>query len=167
MMRPQDILILLAIVDKQGKPWMGKDLAYELGISGGEISESLRRSKKSGLYDEANKSVNRQALFDFLIYGLRYVFPAQSGNLTKGVPTTVSTAPLNSRTDSTDRFVWAHPKGTLRGQSISPLYPSVPDAAMRSTSLHALFALTDTLRAGKIRERELAKQELEKLILVG
>lgn len=165
MMRPQDILILLAIANKKDKPWMGKDLAFELGISGGEVSESLRRSRKAGLFDESKKSVNRQALFEFLVYGLRYVFPVQVGAMAKGVPTTVSAPPLNVRTESVEKFVWPYSKGTVRGNSIEPLYPSVPQAALKSPELHALFALADTLRAGKPRERDMAKQELEKLLL--
>jgi hypothetical protein len=165
MMRPQDILVLLAVTKFESKAWLGKDIAYILGISGGEVSESLRRSRKAGLFDEGNKRVNRAALLEFLVHGLRYVFPQQAGPVMRGVPTTVSTAPLDQRTSSVDRYVWPHPKGSMRGHSIEPLYPTVPEAALRDEDLWALFALTDTLRAGKARERELARQELERRLM--
>lgn len=165
MMRPQDIIVLLAIANEGGQPWLAKDIAWKLGISGGEVSESLRRSKRSSLYDPLTKKVNRPGLFEFLVHGLRYVYPQQPGAVAKGVPTTTSAAPLDKRTQSQDRFVWPSPHGSVRGFAIEPLYPSVPEAALRSPELHALFSLADTIRSGRTRDRELARQELEKRLL--
>lgn len=39
--RPHDIAILLKIASKDQQNWYMKDLAYELGISASEISESI------------------------------------------------------------------------------------------------------------------------------
>jgi hypothetical protein len=167
MMRPQDILILLAVVQQDTKAWLGKDIAYLLGISGGEVSESLRRSRKAGLFNDVSKKVNKPALFEFMVHGMRYVFPQHAGPVARGIPTSVSASPLAQRTESSEKYVWPHPKGTLRGHSIEPLYPTVADASLRSPELYALFSLTDALRTGKARERELAKQELEKCLLLG
>ena len=165
MMRPQDIIVLLAIANEGGQPWLAKDIAWKLGISGGEVSESLRRSKRSSLYDPLTKQVNRPGLYEFLVHGLRYVFPQQPGAVAKGVPTTTSAAPLDKRTQSQDRYVWPSPLGSVRGFAVEPLYPSVPEAALRNPELHALFSLTDTIRSGRTRDRELARQELEKRLL--
>lgn len=164
-MRPQDIIVLIAIANQGARPWLAKDLAWKLGISGGEVSESLRRSKRSGLYDATTRKVNRSALFEFLVYGLRYVYPEQPGAIAKGVPTTVSAPPLDQRTSSVDRFVWPSPHGSVRGFAVEPLYPSVPEAALRDPELHALLSLVDTMRVGRTRDREMAKQELEKRIM--
>jgi hypothetical protein len=165
MMRPQDIIVLLAIANEGGQPWLSKDIAWMLGISGGEVSESLRRSQRSGLFDPLTKQVNRPGLFEFIVHGLRYVYPQSPGAVTKGVPTTTSAPPLDQRTQSQDRYVWPSPHGTVRGFAVEPLYPSVPQAALRSPELHALFSLTDTIRSGRARDRELARQELEKRLL--
>jgi hypothetical protein len=45
---------------------------------------------------------------------------------------------------------------TVRGHSIIPLYPSVPEAALKDEKLHELLALTDALRVGRAREKEIA-----------
>ncbi len=46
-MRPHDIVVLLKIASKGNTPWLMKDLASELAISAGEISESLHRGNIS------------------------------------------------------------------------------------------------------------------------
>jgi hypothetical protein len=58
--------------------------------------------------------------------------------------------------------VWPYGHGKLRGHSIVPLYPSVPEAATKDPKLHELLALVDALRVGKAREREIAICELKK-----
>ncbi|GGG05683.1 MarR family transcriptional regulator [Pontibacter amylolyticus] len=166
-MRPQDIAILLAIIAKGEEPWMMKDIAVELGISASEVSESLNRSYVAGLIDKPKRKVMRQALLEFLIHGLRYVFPQEPGAIVRGVPTAISTAPLDKLIMSNEKLVWPYAKGTVRGQSIEPLYPSVVEACVKNSELHELLALVDALRVGKVRERELAKVELEKRILNG
>src|SRR3546814_1528586 len=44
-----------------------------------EISESLNRSRIAGLLDPAKKKVFRNALLEFIRYGLPYVFPVEPG----------------------------------------------------------------------------------------
>ncbi len=58
-------------------------------------------------------------------------------------------------------------KGTVRGHSILPLYPSVPEAALKDKQLYELLALTDALRVGRAREKELAIMELMKRLAHG
>ena len=43
---------------------------------------------------------------------------------------------------------------------IEPLYPSVPEAAMRDEELYQLLVIVDTLRIGRAREKEIAIKEL-------
>ena len=42
-----------------------------------------------------------------------------------------------------------------------PLYRSVPEASLKDESLHELLALCDSIRAGKAREKKLAREALE------
>ena len=56
--------------------------------------------------------------------------------------------------------MWHYLKGNARGQQIEPLYPSVPEAALRDPELYQLLVIVDTLRMGRAREREIAIQEL-------
>ena len=135
-MRPQDIVILLKKISPAGYDMKGKDLAQSLNISPSEISESLERSMLSGLVDSDKKKVNTLALREFLLFGIRYCFPIQVGNK----------------------------NGSLRGQSIEPLYYSVPEAAARDKDLYRLRVIVDTLRIGRTREREIAINELDKYL---
>ena len=161
-MRPQDVVILLKKTTPAGMAMTGKQLADSLGISQSEVSESLERSRVSGLLDDATKRVNTQALKDFLIYGLKYVFPVVPTGIVRGMPTGISASPIKERIPSGgESYVWPSAKGTLRGQAVQPLYSSVPEAADRDASLYALLVAADTLRLGRIREKEMAKDYLE------
>lgn len=165
-MRPQDIVVLLKILTLEGQFWQGKDLAASLHISASEVSESLRRSAYAGLFQRATGQVSRLALLDFLIYGLRFVFPQQPGAVVQGIPTAHSAPPMNAViSDGGVRYVWPAARGPVKGLAIEPLYPAAVSAAMEDPNLYALLALVDALRVGRARERELARQELEKRIL--
>ena len=162
-MRPQDIVVLLKIIALGDSPWRIIDIATALGISQSEISEALNRNMIAGLMDSGKRSVHREALTEFLLHGLRYVFPEQPGSTVKGVPTAHSAPPLSKRIVGTsDTYVWPHPDGKSRGQSIQPLYPTVPKAAESDSRLYELLALLDAVRIGKARERNLAAEEIKK-----
>jgi len=103
-----------------------------------------------------------QSLFDFIKFGIKYVFPVQPGPLVRGVPTAHSAEPLKSQLSFQEEMVWEDADGTVRGQSIIPLYTSVPSAVKNNILLYELLALTDSVRIGGARERELAITELEK-----
>jgi hypothetical protein len=164
-MRPQDVVILLKILLLGEDTWLNKDLAQALHISPSEVSESLQRSKFAGLIDPTKRLVRCQALLDFLIFGIRYVFPVQPGALVRGIPTAYSSTPLVTFIQSKESVVWPHPSGTLKGQSIEPLYPNAPEAALKDIALYELLALIDALRIGRARERELAVTELQQRLL--
>ncbi|HNT28026.1 MAG TPA: hypothetical protein PKH10_07595 [bacterium] len=159
-MRPLDIVVLLKITGMK-EPWFLKDVADSLRISRSEVSESVQRSAMAGLLAADKKTVMRAALKEFLIHGIRYVFPQVPGTLTRGVPTAHSAKPLSDEIGGGDAFVWPHIDGAVRGQAITPLYPTVPDACLADERLYELLALVDALRVGRARERELAVKELE------
>lgn len=167
IMSPHDIVILLKIVSYGDQTWFQKPLAEALGISQSEISKSLNRSKYAGLLTPNGKTIMKMALLEFLQYGLRYVFPQKPGAVVRGVPTSHSAKPLSDEIQSSEAYVWPYGKGTVRGQSIVPLYASVPEAALKDAKLHELLALTDALRVGRARERELAVKELKKRLELG
>lgn len=167
ILKPQDILLLLKIVSIEEENWNQKPIASALGMSQSEVSESVARSKYAGLLSTNGKEVMRLALLEFLQYGLRYVFPQKPGAVVRGVPTSHSTAPLNNIIQSTEHYVWPYGKGTVRGQSIVPLYSSVPEAALKDEKLHELLALVDALRVGRAREKSIAIVELKKRFNLG
>lgn len=163
-MKPQDVVILLKVIALNNENWQQIPLAHSLKMSQSEVSQSVARSRYAGLLGDNGKKVMRQALYDFLQYGLAVVFPAKPGAVVRGIPTAHSTAPLNKEIRSREDYVWPFAKGNVRGQGITPLYTTVPQAILEDEQLHALLALADALRVGKAREKSIAIQELKKRI---
>ena len=163
-MKPQDIVVLLKIIALNIDTWQQLPLAYSLKMSQSEVSQSVARSKFAGLLDDSGKRVMRQAFNDFLRYGLAVVYPAKPGAIVRGIPTAHSAAPLNREISSAEDYVWPFAMGSVRGHGITPLYTSVPQAALEDEQLYELLSLVDALRVGKAREKNLARQELNRRI---
>jgi predicted transcriptional regulator len=160
-MRPQDIVILLKIVSLKSDDWKMSDLAYDLKISQSEISEGLHRCKTARLIDPSKKKVFKASLTEFLLYGLKYVFPVEPGAMVKGILTCHSAQPLSDLIASNEVYVWAFPKGNAKGQAIEPLYKTVPEIALKNKELYELLTLVDAIRIGRPREFNLASAELK------
>lgn len=163
-MRPQDLVILLKIITLGDRTWNLKDLSNFLYISHSEISESLDRSAFANLIDYSKKNVHRSNLLDFLVYGVKYVFPASAGVLTRGIPTAHSHPFLKKYVSSAFDYVWPYSFGEIIGQSIEPFYPNQVNAVKEDEQLYKLLALIDVIRVGKLREITVAKEELKKAI---
>ena len=162
-MKEQDLVILLKKLTSKGRGLSVRKLSEELGMSASSVSESLERSKQAQLIDRNKKRVNILALQEFLIHGVAYVFPAQAGRISRGMPTYVSASPLKEQiVANADTYVWHYLRGTARGQQIKPLYPSVPEAVQRDEELYELLVIVDALRMGRAREKEIAINELNK-----
>ena len=158
-MRPHDVVVLLKILSME-EGWMAKDLAASLYISPSEISESLNRSMIAQLISPNKRTVLRRSLFDFVVNGLKYVFPAEIGNLTYGVATGHSSPVLKDFFIFDDSYVWPDINGETKGYSIQPLYPNQSRAAMADRSLYDKLALIDAVRVGRPRERNKAVELL-------
>jgi hypothetical protein len=165
VLKPQDVLVLLKISARLG-PWSFAELADELGMSASEVHAAIKRSELSRLVSktEGQWSVSRQALLEFVQHGVRYAFPALVGALTRGMATSSFAPPLKEHFALGDNIplVWPDPAGELRGASLIPLYPSVVAASKADPTLYELLALTDAIRVGAARERELAISALTK-----
>ena len=160
-MRPHDIVVLLKIIClKDG--WLNKDLSAGLIISPSEISESLNRSAIAGLVSPDKKKVFKSALLKFIEYGLGYVFPAEPGAMERGIPTAHSAPVLKDLIVSQENYVWPYANGKVRGQAITPLYPNQVQAVLQDDKLYDMLALTDSIRVGKVREKDKAMELLKK-----
>lgn len=164
-MRPQDVVVLLKIVSLGDIPWRYTDLAKSLSISQSEIAEALNRCFLARLVDSSKRKVFRASLMELLIYGVKYVFPAQPGSIVRGIPTAHSASPLKDSIDfEEDVYVWPHAEGPVRGQAIEPLYPKIILAAEKDPKLYELLALLDAIRVGRAREYRLAVELLNQRI---
>ena len=116
-MKSQDIVILLKLVSLQeqeklgqfdGPEWLPsredpysvRGLEASLGISKSEVNASINRSYASGLAvkdrDFGRAKPNRRDLCNFIIHGLKFVFPVKPGGMIRGVPTAFAAPMLES-----------------------------------------------------------------------
>lgn len=157
-MKPQDVLVVLKLMTAS---WPGSYamLGLQLGMSPSMAHSAVRRARQQGLLHPLDYSTHKIALAEFLVHGVRYVFPAELGSPTHGMPTSYAAPPLSDEISySPDEPVpvWPDPEGTMRGSALKPLYHSVPKAAREDSKLYEWLALVDALRTGRAREREIA-----------
>jgi len=145
-------------------------LAEMTGISKSQVSLALARCYANGLAHvdriTAVPQVNTTALGEFIVYGLRYIFPASRGVLTRGIATAWAAPVLSNSILSGGEmpFVWPDPRGKTRGQSLEPIYKTVPAAVRKDPMLYNFLALTDSIRIGQARERAAATDLLVKAL---
>lgn len=165
ILKPQDVVVLLKLIAIGSEPWTFQRLAVELMMSQSEVHAAVRRAVAARLMSAASTASGRPvraALLEFLLHGVKYAYPPEHGALTRGVPTGYAAPPLNNVISGSNDPppVWPYADGSVRGVAFTPLYPSVPDAALQDSRLYELLALVDAIRDGRARERNLATKEL-------
>ncbi|MET1260214.1 hypothetical protein ABV409_12770 [Flagellimonas sp. DF-77] len=163
-MKPQDLVVLTKLIAINDPEYTQMSLSQMLYMSQSEISSSISRSTYAGLLMNKGREVNRKLFFDFIKYGLAVVFPQHPGAIVRGTVTAHSAPPLDIEIVSEEKYVWPYAKGKARGQTIAPLYPTVPKAVILDNYLYELLALMDAVRVGRAREKNLALELLEKQI---
>jgi hypothetical protein len=165
VLKPQDVYVTLKIV-ASGSRGPYAHLATELAMSPSEVHASVKRAQSAKLIHspEFRNQPNLAALEEFLVHGLKYAFPVDRGEFTRGVPTSYAAEPLRSVVGpGNDPIpVWPYPQGKERGIAFEPLYRTAPGAAIRDPAFHEYLALADALRDGRARERKYAEQELHR-----
>lgn len=165
-LKPQDILVVLKLVALGQRPWSYAWLAVNLGMSPSQLHSAVRRALAAQLAVKKEDVITPHIrnLEEFLVHGLRYVFVAEIGRLTRGIPTAYAAPPLDKHFPESAEPppVWPDPEGTVRGLAFSPLYKLAPQAARSDPALYELLALLDAIRGGRARERDLAIKELSK-----
>jgi len=153
--------------------YTARGLEQETGVSKTEINISLKRSISVGLAKLDRKNslprTNTKALTEFIIYGLKYVFPAKPAELTRGIPTSFAAPVLQGKIMSAGDtiYVWPDAKGNSKGQSIQPLFKTVPMAVKNDPYLYEYLALIDAIRLGNAREITVATDELYKKLRIS
>lgn len=163
MLRPQDILVVLKLAVHEDEVWTYDGLGAELGLSASGVHAAVARARTCGFLDP---HPIRPALLEFLVHGLRYVFPPVIGRRRRGMPTGASAEPLVRYLASTQSsaLVWPDPHGQVRGESLVPLYKTVPMAASIDAELYALLGVVDAIRVGGARVREVAEDVLVEML---
>jgi hypothetical protein len=153
-----DIVISLKLLVLRDRLWSYKSLESDLGVSASAIYQGVNRLIECKLLHPATKKPRKKALEEFLIHGLKYVFPPKKGGLVRGIPTSYAAPPLNEEiTQATEHPpVWPYPLGGIRGYEFSPLHQCVPRAAEKDFWLYELLALIDAIRNGRARVSSIA-----------
>lgn len=146
-------LLLEEVFSPRSRPPREKKLARAKGPQLGKVIRF-----KPVRQDRPNVS----AILEFLVHGLKYVFPPHRGQMTRGIATSYAAPPLDTLIARGQEPipVWPYPAGQQRGVMLEPLYPTVPFAALRDPSLYQLLAIADALREGRARERRIAEEQL-------
>lgn len=163
-LKGQDIMVALKLCTYERKRPAMSVIAADLNMSPSEVHGAIKRLQKARLLHgpEMQGKPNLSALEEFLLHGVKYAFPAEHGQVTRGVPTSFAVPPLKNEISSGDELppVWPWRDGETRGVGLEPLYRTAPAAALRDPVLYELLALVDAIRDGRARERKIAEKEL-------
>jgi len=161
-MKGVDILVALLLASEPDTRWDYALIGRALGIGSATAHRAVQRLIRAGLVWPDSRNVRRLALEEFLVHGLKYVFPTAPGPRSLGVPTAHSAPVMEGKVAAavSDLLVWPWPEGSARGASVEPLHESAPGAALERPALHDLLALADVLRLGRPREVDAARESL-------
>jgi hypothetical protein len=164
MLKGLDVLVLVKLAASAQEPWTYQSLSRDLELSTSQLHSSIQRCVAARLMDQSHsRRPLRSQLVEFLIHGVKYCFPAEQGQMIRGIPTAYAASPLNRLivASSEPPPVWPHPEGRVRGTLMSPIHRAAPAAALKDVRLYEMLALLDAVRSGRARERELAARELK------
>lgn len=162
-LKPQDVVVLAKLLSYEARRPSMAQVAIDLALSASEVHAALKRLAASRLIsDDPNEGRPLlESVEEFLVHGVKYMFPPKRGELTRGMLTSYAAPPLNGEIAASDLPpVWPSPEGEHRGVGLEPLYKTVPIAARRDPQLYEILALLDALRDGRARERRLAEKHL-------
>lgn len=151
-------------------PYSVRALSFSTGISKSEVSIALKRCYANGLARRERHSgiprANTKYLYEFIVYGLRYVFPVKPGEVTRGIATGLAAPVLQGELMTSGDLVpvWPDARGNAKGIAVDPLFKTVPMAVRRDSTLYAFLALIDAIRMGQPRERNFSAKKLEILL---
>lgn len=163
MLSPSDIYVLAGMLAEAGQKPTLRALARELHVDHTLVHRALKRAEEAGLYRSASKQVNRANFEELMAHAARFIAPAALGELTRGTPAAWAAKPISQRIrqhGDEPPPVWPDADGAVRGQALRPLHPAAVQASQESPALSELLAIIDSLRAGDVRVRQVATEEL-------
>jgi hypothetical protein len=175
MIKPQDVVVLTKLLAYQkDKNWSQGSMALELCLSPSQVNYALKRLISAKLIVQVQKATEvklepiLQSCEEFFIHGFKYVFPAEFGTWTRGIPTGYAAPSLNKiiLSGNDPIPVWPYGEGTHKGIALTPLYPCVPKSVIKYPDpfFYDLLSLLDALRSGRARERNIAAEKISKML---
>lgn len=158
MLKGEDIVLLLKLTHVS-PDWTVRTLERETTIPKSVVQRSLKRLWQAGLFDPRRRRANVSQTEEFLIHGLKYVFPGSVNGESRGFATAWGAKPLADKLAAPSNDVppvWPSAHGDTRGPALEPLHASAVEAAERDQLLREQLTLVDAIRIGDARIRGLA-----------
>jgi hypothetical protein len=173
-LKAKDVLVAcrLAVggrIRGKGEPTR-RELADELFMGLSSVQESVQSLLDRGIVVRApnrrgSAVVAQGLLTSVLVSVVPILYPAERIGIVWGMPTSVFGNELAERfAGSRGAVVWPYAAGTVSGNGLVPLYPTVPRACAKNVALHKLLAAVDVLRVGLAREREAAEKYIAEVV---
>jgi hypothetical protein len=138
-LKSQDVMVALKLCSYQSKRPPISVIAADLKMSPSEVHAAIKRLQQARLLHgpETQDKPNFPALEELLLHGVKYAFPAERGEVTRGMPTSYFGPPLKDQMAPGDELppVWPWRDGDARGISLPPLYKTAPIAARQDPFL--------------------------------
>lgn len=164
-LRPFDVAVALRLVlvpEDRYEP-----MAIALATSTSAVHRSVARLQHAGICGPGSRTVREDALTEFLVHGVRYAFPAVHGPERQGLPTACAHPDVAGALGGEEQvrpLVWPMEGGSMRGETLVPLFNGVTKVASRDARLHQLLACVDVLRIGTAHQRSIAEALLRREI---
>ncbi|WP_022928573.1 hypothetical protein [Patulibacter americanus] len=157
-----DILVALDLAERRTGDWTVRAVASDLGVAPATVQRAVVRLTATPVVDAVTRRVNTTELERLLVDAVRFVFPAQLGAETRGVPTAWGAAPLSGAIASGESAipVWPSATGSARGFAIEPLHRAAVALSRDRPSIYGRLVLVDALRLGDARIRGVAGELL-------
>lgn len=168
MLKGQDVVVLIALIGEDAAiPY--QEISDRAQISLSEAHASVKRLQAVALLNQERRTIRRN-VEEFLLHGMRYLFPMRmEGGWGKGLPTAYAAPVAEAEFAAVGRIpIWSdaeNPGEGVDGVAVEPIYRSVPRAARRNRALYDRLALVDMLRGGRIRERRFAESKLKEMLV--
>jgi hypothetical protein len=158
MLKGEDIVLLLKLTH-MSPDWTVRTLERETTIPKSVVQRSLRRLWQAELFDRRRRTANISQAEEFLIHGVKYVFPGSVNGESRGFATAWGAKPLTDKLAAPPNDVppvWPSAHGDTRGLALEPLHASAVEASTRDPLLREQLTLVDAIRIGDARIRGLA-----------
>lgn len=171
MLRPQDVLVACKLFSLGESEWNYLRLAGSLSISASETHAATERCRAAGVLGtpRGKLTVARRKFFELVTVAVPQVYYAVRGPVESGIPTSIYAEPLRGVFPKDPNrpvpLIWPSESGGTKGESLLPIYPTMPKAIQHDVVLHKLLALIDVVRVGEAKDRKTATDFLERMIL--
>ena len=155
-LRPFDVAVALRLIlipEDRYEP-----LANALATSTSAVHRAVARLQHAGICGSGSRTVNKAALHEFLVHGLRYSFPPVHGPERAGLPTAGAHPAIVAALgeNAGPQLVWPMEGGPSRAESLTPLFSGMTRVVQRNGRMHEMLATVDLLRVGTPEQRAAA-----------